>query len=73
MRMLCVHQVTARWLLQEMHQPLRGRGAAQHRKTAVSFRDVSLLEAFALSLAALRRLKGSSDSAIQKQARRRTC
>jgi exportin-7 len=52
-----------------MHQPLPGRTATQHRKTAVSFRDVCLLDMFTLSLEALRRLKDGSDTTIQKQVR----
>jgi exportin-7 len=55
--------------MQEMHQPLPGRTATQHRKTAVSFRDICLLEIFSSSLDALRRLQDSSDAPIQKQAR----
>lgn len=55
--------------LQEMHQPLPGRTATQHRKTAVSFRDLCLLDIFVQSLEALKRLQNSSDTAIQKQVR----
>lgn len=59
--------------MQEMHQPLAGRTATQHRKTAVSFRDVCLLDIFAASLAALRRLKDGNDTHIQKQVRLPFC
>lgn len=41
----------------------------QHRKTAVSFRDLALLEIFTAALAALRYLQASEDTLIQKQAR----
>ena len=56
-------------VVQEMHQHTPSRTATQHRKTAVSFRDLSLLDIFGTSLEALRYLKGSSDLTVQKQVR----
>lgn len=57
-----------RAIVQEMHQQTPGRTTTQHRKTAVSFRDLCLLDIFRTSLDALKHLKNSSDSKIQREA-----
>jgi hypothetical protein len=44
-------------LVTEMNTPTPGRTLTQHRKAAVSFRDLSLLKVFAASLASLRALR----------------
>lgn len=41
-------------LVAEMNQPLPGRSLTQHRKCAVSFRDIGLLSIFQTSLSSLR-------------------
>jgi hypothetical protein len=44
-------------LVAEMNAPTPGRTLTQHRKAAVSFRDLSLLKVFAASLSSLRALR----------------
>ena len=46
-------------VVSEMNNPVPGRTLTQHRKIAVSFRDLSLYQAFRLSLSALRTLQAS--------------
>ncbi|GAB4820934.1 hypothetical protein N2152v2_007980 [Parachlorella kessleri] len=56
-------------LVSEMNNPTPGRSLTQHRKIAVSFRDLSLYKVFQLSLTALRHLKGLTvDEKLDEQA-----
>lgn len=50
-------------LVDELNIPTTGRTLTQHRKTSVSFRDVSLLKVFQLGLTTLKQLR---DGAISK-------
>jgi exportin-7 len=63
----CIGLMLLKAVVQEIHTPLPGRNAMQHRKTAVSFRDLALLDIFTSALAALRDQRASSDTMIQKQ------
>jgi len=47
-------------LVEELNVPTQGRTLTQHRKTAVSFRDVSLFRVFQLALTTLSQLKTSA-------------
>jgi exportin-7 len=44
-------------LVDELNIPTAGRTLTQHRKTSVSFRDVSLLKVFQLGLTTLKQLQ----------------
>ena len=46
-------------LVAEMNQPLPGRSLTQHRKCAVSFRDIGLLSIFQTALSSLREFGGN--------------
>ena len=44
-------------LVEELNVPTTGRTLTQHRKTAVSFRDVSLFRVFQLALTTLSQVR----------------
>ena len=48
-------------LVAEFNQPNAGRSLTQHRKTAVSFRDLALTDIFKVALASLRQLLENAD------------
>lgn len=50
----------------EMNSPTPGKTLTQHRKTAISFRDHSLFQAFQLSLTSLRHLQAAGPGADNK-------
>ena len=54
-------------LVDELNIPTSGRTITQHRKTAVSFRDVSLFRVFQLGLTTLGQLQSNSIQAPQGQ------
>ncbi|GMI06261.1 hypothetical protein TrVE_jg13515 [Triparma verrucosa] len=53
-------------LVEELNVPTTGRTLTQHRKTAVSFRDVSLFRVFQLALTTLSQLKTSTIQTSQQ-------
>lgn len=55
-------------LITEINHPLPGRSLTQHRKTAVSFRDVCLCEIFKIALESLGKLtqQGPSDDRVKE-------
>eukprot|EP00899_Mesostigma_viride_P004716 jgi/Mesvir1/14245/Mv09683-RA.1 len=57
-------------LVAEMNQPNSGQSLTQHRKTAVSFRDLTLSEIFQISLTSLRQLKtdATAEDSLREQA-----
>ncbi|CAM9672331.1 unnamed protein product [Heterosigma akashiwo] len=57
-------------LVEELNLPTSGRTLPQHRKTAVSFRDVSLLSVFQIALTTLRQLQAGIPGASEDQERK---
>eukprot|EP00271_Cylindrocystis_brebissonii_P005659 TRINITY_DN17835_c0_g2_i1.p1 TRINITY_DN17835_c0_g2~~TRINITY_DN17835_c0_g2_i1.p1 ORF type:complete len:1060 (+),score=142.88 TRINITY_DN17835_c0_g2_i1:716-3895(+) len=55
-------------LVGEMNQANPGRSLTHHRKTACSFRDLSLFQIFTISLTSLRQLQTQADEKLREQA-----
>mmetsp|Transcript_2983 Transcript_2983/g.6712 ORF Transcript_2983/g.6712 Transcript_2983/m.6712 type:complete len:1119 (+) Transcript_2983:545-3901(+) len=54
-------------LVDELNIPTTGRTLTQHRKTSVSFRDISLLKVFQLGLTTLKQLRDGAITAEPRQ------
>lgn len=57
-------------LVAEMNQPTRGYSLTQHRRAAVSFRDLSLLRIFQLAMTSLKQLQVDAVACEMEQKRR---